>query len=36
VETALWNCAHTPRPDTAQCLPDAAATARMVANWLAY
>ena len=36
VETALWNCAHTARPDTAQCLPDPAATARMVANWQAY
>ncbi|WP_428333530.1 cell wall hydrolase [Novosphingobium sp.] len=35
-ETALWNCARTPRPDTAQCLPDGAATARMVANWAAY
>jgi len=36
VETALWNCARTARPDTAQCLPDAAKTARMVANWLAF
>jgi spore germination cell wall hydrolase CwlJ-like protein len=36
VETALWNCARTVRSDTAQCLPDATKTARMVANWLAY
>ena len=36
VETALWNCARTARSDTAQCLPDATKTARMVANWLAY
>ena len=35
VETALWNCARTVRPDSAQCLPDQAATAHMVANWLA-
>jgi len=33
VETALWNCATTPRPDHAQCLPDPAATARLIANW---
>ena len=36
VETALWNCARTARPDAAQCLPDGAATARMVANWAQY
>jgi spore germination cell wall hydrolase CwlJ-like protein len=33
VQTALWNCARTPRPDPAQCLPDAASLARMLAGW---
>ena len=33
VETALWNCALTPRPDPGQCLPDAAAIARMTTGW---
>jgi spore germination cell wall hydrolase CwlJ-like protein len=33
VDTALWNCARTPRPDRSQCLPDPAATARLIVNW---
>ena len=33
VQTALWNCARTPRGDTAQCLPDGAAVTRLIAGW---
>jgi len=33
VQTALWNCARTPRPDPAQCLPDPTGIARMIAGW---
>jgi hypothetical protein len=33
VQTALWNCARTPRGDTAQCLPDRAAVTRLIAGW---
>lgn len=33
VQTALWNCARTPRQDTAQCLPDDAGVSRLIARW---
>ncbi|KUR74322.1 cell wall hydrolase [Novosphingobium sp. FSW06-99] len=33
VQTALWNCARTPRTDHAQCLPDAAGVAHILAGW---
>jgi spore germination cell wall hydrolase CwlJ-like protein len=33
VQTALWNCARTPRADTAQCLPDSAGVAHLIAGW---
>jgi spore germination cell wall hydrolase CwlJ-like protein len=33
VQTALWNCARTPRSDHAQCLPDPAGVAHLIAGW---
>ncbi len=33
VQTALWNCARSPRADRAQCLPDPAGVAHLIAGW---